>query len=180
MVNKKETPPLEHGRVHFDIYPDKPFFVLWIQEDFTKIPSPSPQEERADYTSATSNAPSYVFLVSRPTCSWEEVRCRISQMYLVFTDIVGSTDLYAHQGDGQALQVVHTISSIVLRICAQRRIVTIAMRSWLPFLQQKRCTSSCRWSQKSPRECVNPQQMPYKLTGRTYRFSTGGSCQRRQ
>ena len=68
-----------------------------------------PEEERKEYTSAAT-------MMTHPAFSLFEDHLvpggnnvfDIAEVHLVFTDIVGSTDLYANLGDGQALALVHT------------------------------------------------------------------------
>ena len=112
-----------HGRVHFDLFPDtRSFFVLWIQEnrdEDTLLCLPPP--ERCSYTSASqviNHSAFHLFsdqIVPQGTHSFE-----ISDTILVFTDIVGSTDLYAQIGDGKALQKVRHYFEILFSSMASR------------------------------------------------------------
>ena len=107
---ERKTVTVEHGRVHFDIFPDtRSFFVLWIQEDVEEeLLMHLPPEERAPFTSAAVAMTHPMFRFFRgQLVPGGGSRLDVSDVFLVFTDIVGSTDLYAELGDGNALGVVH-------------------------------------------------------------------------
>lgn len=107
----RKTMTVEHGRLHFDIFPDtRSFFVLWIQEDLDEeLLLHLPDEERAAYTAASAvmHHPSFAMFQDQLVPGGGQL-LDISAVYLVFTDIVGSTNLYASLGDGNALGVVHS------------------------------------------------------------------------
>jgi len=105
------TVSVAHGRIHFDVLPDtNSFFVLWIQnnkdeETLFRLPP----EERAPYTSATQmlHHSSFQRLFKDQVVSSDpEALLHITNVVLVFTDVVGSTNLYASLGDGPALHLV--------------------------------------------------------------------------
>lgn len=159
---ERNTLHIEHGRVHFDIYPDtNSFFVLWIQEDLDEDTLLHlPQEERADYTSATTvmHHPTFSLFQDQLVPGGSSV-LDIANVYLVFTDIVGSTDLYAHQGDGQALQVVHTYFQALFSAFAHRgRIVkTIGDAVMAAFPTAEIAVQAAADGLKKVQEqCVNP------------------------
>lgn len=112
-----------HGRIHFDIYPDtRSFFVLWIQHNLSEETLLHlPQDERGPYTSATE-------VISHPTFHLFDDQIvplasnplSIREVVLVFTDIVGSTDLYAELGDGNALTLVRQHFQEIFRIFAAK------------------------------------------------------------
>jgi len=110
--SQKTTLEVPHGKISFHILPDtRSFFVLWIQKDVDdEILFHLPREERAMYTTASAVMHHPVFntffqehhVVSAPT----DVFLSISNVVLVFTDIVDSTKLYASVGDGDAFMLV--------------------------------------------------------------------------
>ena len=98
-----------HGKVHFDLYPDtQSFFVLWVQEDLDEETLLClPHHERSAYTSAAEVINHSAFhLFSTQLVPHGTHPLEIKDVTLVFTDIVGSTDLYARLGDGEALRLV--------------------------------------------------------------------------
>ncbi len=109
---KKTTLEVPHGMIEFAILPDtRSFFVLWVQNDVDdEVLMHLPQDERSGYTSAAVVMHHPVFnalfqehhVVAAPT----DVFLSISNVVLVFTDIVDSTKLYAALGDGEAFQLV--------------------------------------------------------------------------
>lgn len=107
----RKTMTVEHGRIHFDIFPDtRSFFVLWIQEDLDEETLLHlPEDERAPYTPATRLLvhPSFAMFRDQLVPGGSAV-LEVAESYLVFTDIVGSTNMYANLGDGNALALVHT------------------------------------------------------------------------
>lgn len=102
---------VEHGRIHFDIFPDtRSFFVLWIQQDVDEETLLFlPDDERSPFVSAAT-------VMLHPAFSMFEDQLvpggsgvlDVADVHFVFTDVVGSTDLYAELGDGNALGIVHT------------------------------------------------------------------------
>lgn len=122
-VTHLETMTVPHGRIDFDIFPDtRSFFVLWIQRN---LPDQTllhlPQEERAAYTSAAEviNHPAF-HLFRNQIVPASAQSLSIGEVVLVFTDIVGSTDLYNEVGDGEALTVVRQHFQHVFRSLAAR------------------------------------------------------------
>ena len=93
-----------HGKIAFDIFPDtRSFFVLWIQENLEdEILLRLPEEERAAYTSASEvlNHPSFHLFEDQIVPSGTP-SLSLRNVVLVFTDIVGSTELYRELGDGR-------------------------------------------------------------------------------
>ena len=110
----KKKPDLQvpHGKIQFDIFPDtRSFFVLWVQKDVDdKTLMHLPQEERPTFTSATQaiHHPIFnaLFQDNQVVAVQKNVFLSISNVVLVFTDIVDSTKLYASLGDGVAFQLV--------------------------------------------------------------------------
>lgn len=110
--SKRTSLEVPHGKISFHILPDtRSFFVLWVQKDVDdEILFQLPQEERSMYTTASTVMHHPVFntffqehhIVSAPT----DVFLSISNVVLVFTDIVDSTKLYASVGDGDAFRLV--------------------------------------------------------------------------
>lgn len=119
----RRTLRVEHGRVHFDIFPDtRSFFVLWIQEDIEEDELMFlPLEERSPYTPATALLlhPSFA-LFRDQLVPGGGAALEVAEAYLVFTDIVGSTDLYDHLGDGDALGIVHIYFEVLFKAFAAR------------------------------------------------------------
>lgn len=109
---KKAELRVPHGRVKFDIYPDTgSFFVLWVQKDVDeKTLMYLPEEERSPYTSASKviHHPIFnaLFQDNQVVSVQRNVFLSISNVVLVFTDIVDSTKLYASLGDGHAFKLV--------------------------------------------------------------------------
>jgi class 3 adenylate cyclase len=108
----KTTLTVPHGSIQFDVFPDtKSFFVLWIQrdEDDRKLLY-LPHEERDLHTSASTVMHHPIFnalyqeqqVVAVP----KDLFFSISNVVLVFTDIVDSTILYTNLGDGEAFRLV--------------------------------------------------------------------------
>jgi len=101
-----------HGRIRFDIIPDtNSFFVLWIQEDKdNKTLMYLPQDEREVFTTAAKVMHHPLFnalfreqqIVGVP----RDIFFSVSNVVLVFTDIVDSTRLYTNLGDGEAFRLV--------------------------------------------------------------------------
>ena len=114
---------IPHGKVHFDLYPDtRSFFVLWIQENLDEERLLClPDNERTTYTSASEVINHNAFhlftdqVVPQGNHSFE-----MEETVLVFTDIVGSTDLYAKVGDGEALRLVRHYFEILFASMASR------------------------------------------------------------
>ena len=108
----RKTITVPHGRIHFDVHPDTgSFFVLWIQhnQEDEELLMFLPENERPPYTPAAEviNHPTFNKLFPKQIVPSREVTSlSIRNVVLVFTDIVGSTALYAANGDGKALQLV--------------------------------------------------------------------------
>jgi class 3 adenylate cyclase len=101
-----------HGRIQFDVFPDtKSFFVLRIQndEDEKKLLF-LPQDERDLYTPASRvmHHPIFnaLFQEQQVVAVPRDIFFSISNVVLVFTDIVDSTRLYTNLGDGAAFRLV--------------------------------------------------------------------------
>ncbi|KAL7541318.1 hypothetical protein ACHAXR_010801 [Thalassiosira sp. AJA248-18] len=108
---KKEL-HVTHGRIQFDIFPDtRSFFVLWVQKDVDdKKLMFLPEDERPNYTNATKviHHPIFnaLFQENQVVSVQKDVFLSISNVVLVFTDIVDSTVMYASLGDGPAFRLV--------------------------------------------------------------------------
>ena len=115
----RKTITVPHGRIHFDVHPDTgSFFVLWIQHNQEDEDSLMflPENERPPYTPAADviNHPTFNNLFPKQIVPSREVTSlSIRNVCLVFTDIVGSTALYAANGDGKALQLVRRHFKVV-------------------------------------------------------------------
>ena len=120
-----KTLRVPHGKLHFDVYPDtRSFFVLWVQEDCEDDTLMRlPEEERSSYTKATSVIHNRAFnkLFSDQIVSANpDAMLSIQNVVLVFTDVVGSTDLYASMGDGPALQLIRKHFRVLFGAFTQR------------------------------------------------------------
>mmetsp|Transcript_15703 Transcript_15703/g.24425 ORF Transcript_15703/g.24425 Transcript_15703/m.24425 type:complete len:601 (+) Transcript_15703:59-1861(+) len=109
-----ERPSIEvpHGRIHFDVTPDtQSLFALWVQHNVSDETVFSlPKIERAPYTSAARilHHPAYDRHFSEGARDMLKVATslEIQNVVLVFTDIVGSTDMYNTLGNWEALDIV--------------------------------------------------------------------------
>ena len=95
------------------------FFVLWIQKDVDdKKLVYLPEEERAVFTSAAKviHHPTFnaLFEHSQVVAVQRNVSLSISNVVLVFTDIVDSTKLFASLGDGPAFGLVRKHFQVLL------------------------------------------------------------------
>ena len=161
---------VEHGRIHFDIFPDtNSFFVLWIQEDLDEDTLLHlPQSERGPYSSATRliHHPAFSLFRDQLVPGGTSV-LDISNVYLVFTDIVGSTDLYASSGDGPALEVVHNYFQALFSAFFQRgRIVkTIGDSVMAAFPSAEQAVRAAAEGLKNVQaQCINPlTQKPLQI-----------------
>jgi len=120
-----KTLTVPHGKLHFDVYPDtRSFFVLWVQEDCEDDTLMRlPEEERQVYTKATSVIHNRAFnkLFSDQIVSANpDAMLSIQNVVLVFSDVVGSTDLYASIGDGPALQLIRKHFRVLFGAFTQR------------------------------------------------------------
>ena len=117
--SSKKTVTVPHGRIHFNVYPDTgSFFVLWVQHDQEdeEVLLYLPEDERIPYTPASEviNHPTFSALFPKQIVPSSDVRnLSIRSAVLVFTDIVGSTALYASNGDGEALKLVRRHFKVV-------------------------------------------------------------------
>ncbi|KAL7545297.1 hypothetical protein ACHAWF_008652 [Thalassiosira exigua] len=99
-------------QMQVNIFPDtRSFFVLWVQKDADdKTLMHLPQEQRPSFTSAADviHHPIFnsLFQENQVVSVQKNVFLSISNVVLVFTDIVDSTKLYAALGDGEAFQLV--------------------------------------------------------------------------
>jgi len=118
-----ETGPLTtlsvpHGKINFDIFPDTmSFFVLWLQKDVDdEIIKYLPKEERQPYLSAANVLHHPCFLRYFPSQVLRNVSSlSIEQVVLVFTDVVGSTNLYADLGDAEAFKLIQDHFKVLFR-----------------------------------------------------------------
>jgi hypothetical protein len=112
MGRDKAVLTVPHGRIQFDVLPDtKSFFVLWIQNDADeKKLLYLPQDERDLYTpsSKVMHHPIFnaLFQEQQVVAVPKDIFFSISNVVLVFTDIVDSTRLYTNLGDGEAFRLV--------------------------------------------------------------------------
>ena len=89
-AQERKTVTVEHGRIHFDIFPDtRSFFVLWIQPDIDEDELLHlPADERAPYTSASFAMTHSMFrLFENQLVPGGSSRLDVSEVYLVFTDL---------------------------------------------------------------------------------------------
>jgi class 3 adenylate cyclase len=112
MTKERAVLTVPHGRIQFDVFPDtKSFFVLWIQndEDDKKLLY-LPDEER-DFSTPASRVMHHpifnaLFQEQQVVAVPRDIFFSISNVVLVFTDIVDSTRLYTNLGDGAAFRLV--------------------------------------------------------------------------
>uniref|UniRef100_A0A7S4KD36 Guanylate cyclase domain-containing protein n=1 Tax=Odontella aurita TaxID=265563 RepID=A0A7S4KD36_9STRA len=160
-----------HGKVHFDIIPDThSFFVLWVQNDVDDDTLLRlPPEERAPYTSATEMIHHDAFqrlFADQVVSSRPEALLKIKRVVLVFTDVVGSTNLYASLGDGPALQLVRKHYAVLFSAFTRRgRVVkTIGDAVMASFSSGRHAVEACAEAlRKVPRECVLPDGRPLEI-----------------
>ena len=121
-TNRKHL-TVPHGKLHIDLFPDtQSFFVLWIQEDLDEeVLMSLPEAERDPYTSAAQviNHPAFHLFKSQ-IVPYGARALELQDVVLVFTDIVGSTDLYAQLGDGEALRLVREHFKVIFNAFAVR------------------------------------------------------------
>mmetsp|Transcript_19849 Transcript_19849/g.42591 ORF Transcript_19849/g.42591 Transcript_19849/m.42591 type:complete len:802 (-) Transcript_19849:65-2470(-) len=109
---KKAELEAPHGKIRFDIFPDtRSFFVLWVQKNTDdKTLMHLPEDERSPYTSAAKviHHPIFnaLFQDNQVVSVQKNIFLSVSNVVLVFTDIVDSTKLYASLGDGPAFKLV--------------------------------------------------------------------------
>lgn len=112
MRKSKTVLTVPHGRIRFDVLPDtNSFFVLWIQDDEDeKTLLHLPNEERNIYTTASKVMHHPIFITlfqeQQVVAVPKDIFFSISNVVLVFTDIVDSTNLYSNLGDGVAFRLV--------------------------------------------------------------------------
>ena len=123
----RKTLTVPHGRLHINLFPDThSFFVLWLQDALDEeILLRLPAEERQPYTSATALLHHPTFRLFRDqVVPGGTQRLELAETNLLFLDIVGSTDLYAHLGDGEALKLVRSYFEAIFAVVgSQGRIV---------------------------------------------------------
>ena len=109
---KRRALEVPHGKIQFDIMPDtRSLFVLWVQSDEdNKTLTHLPEEERPRFTSASRvlHHPIFnsLFQATQIVAVQRSQFLCIENVVLVFTDIVGSTSMYASLGDGPAFKIV--------------------------------------------------------------------------
>ena len=151
-----------HGKLHIDLFPDtRSFFVLWVQEDLeedTLLCLPS--AEREPFTSAAYVLNHSAFhLFKDQVVPYGARALEIQDVILVFTDIVGSTDLYAELGDGEALHLVREHFKVLFNAFAVRgRIVkTIGDAVMASFSSGRVAIEAVAEAFETlARECVHP------------------------
>jgi len=98
-----------HGKIFFDVFNDTVnFFVLWVQNDVDDdVIHTLPENERQPFTSVTDvmHHPLFGYFFSDQVVRRAN-KFEIKRVVLVFTDVVGSTNMYSTLGDGDALDLV--------------------------------------------------------------------------
>lgn len=109
-----------HGRIHFDISPDtNTLFCLWLQKHVSDdTVYRLPKEERSAITTAADilHHPSfnrYFEADGVRNVLALSAGLQIGLVVLVFTDVVGSTDMYAKLGDWRALELIQLHFKVV-------------------------------------------------------------------
>ena len=150
-----------HGKVKLNIFPDtRSFFVLWMQGDIDEEQLLFlPEAERAIYTSGADviNHPSFKLFEDQIVPSSHPLE--LKHVTLVFTDIVGSTELYAHLGDGEALRLVQRYFEVLFNAFAARgRIVkTIGDAVMASFSSSEAAIEAVAEAlDQLSKHCVNP------------------------
>lgn len=114
---KLKTLTVPHGKICFEVLPDtKSFSVLWVQKDQDEdVMLRLPQEDKTEYASAADviHHPAFNILFRDQVVNDggspltpRGASLALSCVVIVFMDVVGSTELYATVGDGQALKLV--------------------------------------------------------------------------
>lgn len=151
-----------HGRIKMNVFPDtRSFFVLWIQENEDEdVLMRLPADERKSYTSAAQLINHSAFsLFSSQVVPGGAQALEVAQVALVFIDVVGSTNLYAHLGDGAALALVRQYFRAVFSAMASRgRIVkTIGDSVMASFsTTEAAVTAAAEAMLAVHRSCTNP------------------------
>mmetsp|Transcript_6203 Transcript_6203/g.9531 ORF Transcript_6203/g.9531 Transcript_6203/m.9531 type:complete len:613 (+) Transcript_6203:204-2042(+) len=160
---KLKTISVPHGMIHFDLLPDtRSFFVLWIQNALDdEVLLRLPPEERGPYTTASEVINHGAFhLFHDQVVPRTPNALSISDVVIVFTDIVGSTSMYATLGDGPALELVRNHFEILFSIFASKgRVVkTIGDAVMGSFSSGKAAIEAVAESiQEIPRHCTHPE-----------------------
>ena len=166
-----KTLTVPHGKIHFDVYPDtRSLFVLWVQEDCDDdVLMRLPEEERSSYTKATSVIHNRAFnrLFSDQVVSANpDSMLSIQNVVLVFTDVVGSTDLYASIGDGPALQLIRKHFRVLFGAFTQRgRVVkTVGDAVMASFTTGRAAMEAVADALRLlPLECILPDGSPLEI-----------------
>lgn len=115
---KFKTVTVPHGKIIFQVLPDtSSFFILWVQKDQDEDAMLRlPKESKTEYASAADviQHPSFNILFRDQVVADggsqgltpHGASLSLARVVLVFTDVVGSTELYSSVGDGQALNLV--------------------------------------------------------------------------
>lgn len=160
---KLKTISVPHGMIHFDLLPDtRSFFVLWIQDALDdEVLLRLPPEERGTYTSASEVINHGAFhLFHDQVVPQTPNALSISDVVIVFTDIVGSTSMYATLGDGPALELVRNHFEILFSsFAAKGRVVkTIGDAVMASFSCGKAAIEAVTEAiQEIPRHCTHPE-----------------------
>ena len=179
VVGATKTLHAPHGRIHFDIHPDtRSFFVLWVQRavDEDRLLH-LPAEERAPYSSASEVINHSAFhLFADQIVPLTDEPFEVSEVTLVFTDLVGSTALYAELGDGEALRLVRLHFELLFSELTRRgRVVkTIGDAVMAAFTRSEDAIDAVAGALKRLGEhCVNPKTgEPLELNVGIHRGST--------
>ena len=159
----RKTLTVPHGRLHINLFPDThSFFVLWLQDALDEeVLLRLPAEERHPYTSATDLLHHPTFRLFRDqVVPGGTQQLELAETNLMFLDIVGSTDLYAHLGDGKALELVRAYFEAIFSVVAsQGRIVkTIGDAVMAAFPTPETALLSAAEAMRVVAEhCTNPQ-----------------------
>jgi len=159
---KLKTISVPHGMIHFDLLPNtRSFFVLWIQDaDAHEVLLRLPHEERGSYTAASEVINHGAFHLFHDQVVPRTLNAlAISDVIIVFTDIVGSTSLYATLGDGPALALVQQHFEIIFSSFAStgRVVKTIGDAVMGSFSNGKAAIDAVANAiQEIPRQCTHP------------------------
>jgi hypothetical protein len=167
----RKTITVPHGRVHFDVHADTgSFFILWVQHDQDDEDALMylPAEERASFTTAGEviHHPTFHTLFPKQVVPGSEVwSLSISKVILVFTDIVGSTAMYANLGDGKALELVRRHFKVLFRAFRRGRVVkTIGDAVMAAFPSARAAMEAVAEAlQNIPKYCKKPDQSPLEI-----------------
>lgn len=118
---------LEHGKVRLDFVSDTDSIsvLFWFHDMDDELAYRLPEADKNPVTTATHciHHPSFKYLFSDQVVG-EASRFTISNVVLVFTDVVSSTALYEECGDGKALDTVRDHFKVLFKsIAGNGRIV---------------------------------------------------------